>query len=378
MEKFSAFRDPGTGIQPFLTPIPPLGAESILTKVLLPLRYISAILRTLLVLLLTLVYIASVRGVCLILLPIPPVYRLVEHLLTYILGRSALFILGISWISVEQVTRKRGRGIGTNERWKPRAGDIIVSNWASWIDVLWLSISFNPIFVLPISEAIPEHSRSSTPTKLSPGRRTGTGSAYIRSSDIATVPRIPILGFQVVSLFKMITLTGHVPPFDLGSRKTTLEEIRRTASRPIVVFPECTTSNGRGLLRFANVFHQNVPVKKYQVFILCVRYDPPTILSPTLSYSIPSNMFNPLSHMFCLGMSLSSAQMSIRLLKPSESPGSQLFISSEILSDYTGEDQLSETCAVLIAHLGKLKRTRMGWEEKSSFLEFYNGKGKSR
>jgi hypothetical protein len=70
--------------------------------------------------------------------------------------------------------------------------------------------------------------------------------------------------------------------------------------------------------------------------------------------------------------------MSIRLLKPSESPGSQLFISSDILSDYTGEDQLSETCAVLIAHLGKLKRTGMGWEEKSSFLEFYNGKSKSR
>ena len=41
-------------------------------------------------------------------LPIPLLYRLVEHLLTYILGRSALFILGIFWISVEQVTRKRG------------------------------------------------------------------------------------------------------------------------------------------------------------------------------------------------------------------------------------------------------------------------------
>jgi hypothetical protein len=194
----------------------------------------------------------------------------------------------------------------------------------------------------------------------------------------------------------MITMAGHVPPFGISPKKSTLEEIRRTASRPIVVFPECTTSNGRGLLRFADVFHQDVPVKKYQVFIACVRYvlnfffnfdlailyisryDPPTVLSPTLSYSIPSNTFNPLLHVFSLGMSLSSAQMSIRLMKPSESPGSQLFISSEILSEYTGEDQLSETCAVLIAHLGKLKRTGMGWEEKSSFLEFYNSKSKSK
>jgi len=357
--------------------VPPLGAESILTKILLPLRYILAIFRTSLVLLLALVYVISVRGVCLVLLPIPPLHRLVEHLFIYTLGRSALFILGIFWISVEQATRKRGRVLGINESWRPCAGDIIVSNWTSWVDVLWLSIRFNPIFVLPISEAVPKHlasSRSSTPIKQKPGRRTGTGSANIQSPSTATVPRIPILGFQVVSLFKMITLVGQVPPFDISPKKGTLEEIRRTASRPIVVFPECTTSNGRGLLRFADVFHQDVPVKKYQVFVACVRYDAPTVLSPTLSHSIPSNRFNPLSHVFSLGMSLSSAQMSIRLLKPSESPGSQLFISSEILSEYKGEDQLSETCAVLIAHLGKLKRTGMGWEEKSSFLDFYNTK----
>ena len=113
--------------QPFLTPIPPLGSQLILAKVLLPLRYILATVRTLLVLLLALIYVVLVRGVCLILvklpisssfyhlliyitskLPIPPVYRLVEHLFTYIIGRSALFILGLLWISVEQVTRKRG------------------------------------------------------------------------------------------------------------------------------------------------------------------------------------------------------------------------------------------------------------------------------
>ena len=34
------------------------------------------------------------------------------------------------------------RGPGKNERWRPCAGDIIVSNWTSWVDVLWLSIRF--------------------------------------------------------------------------------------------------------------------------------------------------------------------------------------------------------------------------------------------
>lgn len=66
--------------------------------------------------------------------------------------------------------------------------------------------------------------------------------------------------------------------------------------------------------------------------------------------------------------------LSIRLLPPSEGPSSPLFLASEILSNYDGDDQLSEACAILIAQLGKLKRTGMGWEDKHSFLQFYKSK----
>jgi len=71
----------------------------------------------------------------------------------------------------------------------------------------------------------------------------------------------------------MIGLTGRVPPFGnaLAGSVWTLEELRSKSSKPLVVFPECTTSNGRGLLRFASVFCQNVPVKNYQVFVMNVR-----------------------------------------------------------------------------------------------------------
>jgi hypothetical protein len=106
------------------------------------------------------------------------------------------------------------------------------------------------------------------------------------------------------------------------------------------------------------------------------RYDPPALLAPTLTHTIPSSTWNPLSHLFWLNTSLSAAEISIRLLAPSESPGSQIFIASEILADYSGDDQLSETCATLIAQMGKLKRTGLGWEDKSNFLEFYRGKSK--
>ncbi|KAH9482933.1 hypothetical protein JR316_0005033 [Psilocybe cubensis] len=377
MEKFSAYRDPGTGIQPFLTPVPPLGAEFV-AKVTLPVRYILAVVRTALVLTLALIYIILVKGLFLVFYPIPPLYRTIDNLFTYVIGRTALFTLGLFWINVEQFNRKRVRGPKLVEKCSPKAADVIVSNWASWIDVVWLAIRFNPIFVLPVPVSLPEStvaSRASTPVSHTPGRRTGTGSANIQVASRTTTLRVPISGFRQLSLLSMIIHTGGVPPY--GSMECRpLEDIRRSASRPIVVFPECTTSNGRGLLRFADVFRQTVPVKKFQVFVVSIRYDPPTNLAPTLTHTMPSRIFNPLPHIFSLGTALSSAQMSIRLLAPSESPSSQLFMVHEVLSDYAGEDQLSETCAHLISQMGKLKRMGLGWEEKYHFLDFYKGKSK--
>ncbi|KAG5637843.1 hypothetical protein H0H81_003048 [Sphagnurus paluster] len=218
---------------------------------------------------------------------------------------------------------------------------------------------------------------NSTPISYAPGRRTGTGSANVQSPRKTTTLPGTILGFRRVSLLSMITFTGQVPPFGHSASTasySSLEDLRKAAERPIVVFPECTTSNGRGLLRFAKVFQTEVPVKKYQVFVMCVRYDPPTSLAPTLTLSIPS-LLNPLPHLFSLAASLSPPAISIRLLAPSESPSSQLFVVSEIITDATfNDDQLAEVCAALVAQIGKMKRTGMGWEDKASFLEFYRGK----
>lgn len=85
---------------------------------------------------------------------------------------------------------------------------------------------------------------------------------------------MPIAGFRQMSLFGILRATGHVPeavqPGSPGIKS--LEDIRSSADRPVVVFPECTTSNGRGLLRFAELFKGvSVPVTKFKVFVMCVR-----------------------------------------------------------------------------------------------------------
>lgn len=48
-------------------------------------------------------------------------------------------------------------------------------------------------------------------------------------------------------------------------------------------------------------------------------------------------------------------------------------MANEVITGSAGEDQLAEACATLIAQIGKMKRTGMGWEEKANFLEFYRG-----
>ncbi|TFY83827.1 hypothetical protein EWM64_g190 [Hericium alpestre] len=327
MEKYSAYRDPGTGIQ----------------------------------------------------YPIPPLYRIVTHLFTAILSRSALLFLGLWWIPVESVTRKRGRGNNKPESWNPKAGDLIVANWCSWIELLWLAFRFNPVFVLPVSEPVQAPKEQvATPISRTPGRRTGTGSANIVSQATrAPTTRAPIVGFQQVSLLTIICHAGKMPrsTTDVGSNYQSLKEIQRQAGRPVVVFPECTTSNGRGLLRFADVFKgYGVPTKGFRVFMACFRYDPPTALSPSMALSIPSSSLNPLPHLFSLASSLKPLVLSVRLLAPSDGPSSPTFIASEVISGEISDDTLSAVSAGLIAQLGKFKRVTLGWEDKAFFLEFYHQK----
>ncbi|KAF8489121.1 hypothetical protein JB92DRAFT_2820141 [Gautieria morchelliformis] len=380
MEKYSAYRDAGTGIQPFLNPVPPT-VSSLLATALLPFRYIIGALRIVLLLLVGILYLFLTEVVLYVFYPVPPLHKFISWAFTAVSARLALLVLGLWWIPVTYVARRRGRSVPMKEPWKPKAGDIIVSNWASWVEVLWLAFRFNPIFVLPSPVPVDQYSaRANISQSNVTGRRTGTGSAAI-SSSVSRPPavRVPIQGFHTVSLLKMICSTGLVPPFKgLVGDARPLKSIRKDATRPVVVFPECTTSNGRALLRFAQVFDESVPVKAFKVFVMCVRYDPPTLYTPTLTCSIPSySAFNPLAHLFHVASSLSLAlpqSLSIRLLYPAESPSSGSFLASDILAAGGYKDDLTEACSVLIGQLGKMRITGQAWEDKFAFLEFYRAK----
>ena len=93
-----------------------------------------------------------------------------------------------------------------------------------------------------------------------------------------------------------------------------------------------------------------------------------------MSHSIPSSTLNPIPHFFALTTSLVPFTMSIRLLSSADSPSSGSFLASEFLADSKRDDYLTEACASLIGHIGKMKRVGFGWEDKAAFLEFYKSK----
>ncbi|CAE6486569.1 unnamed protein product [Rhizoctonia solani] len=192
-----------------------------------------------------------------------------------------------------------------------------------------------------------------------------------------------ILGFRRVSFLEVIFATGQVPPYGSSTSTitTTIEDIRAQSDRPLVVFPECTTSNGRALIRFADVFiagkgkHIKHPVKGFKMYIMCARYDPPTPTTPSPTHSIPSQLGsfpNPAHHILKLLFAPALAQsLSIRMVAPSDSPSSGSFMASEVILDngIAPADEISEACAVLMAQAAKLKRVGMGWEDKAA--DFY-------
>ncbi|KAG2077522.1 hypothetical protein BDR04DRAFT_1088574 [Suillus decipiens] len=372
MEKFSSFRDPGTGIQPFLAPVPPQERDLFIT-ILIPIKAVVAVTRTAVIIVLISIHFVLVHVIGFICRPVPPLQDVISWLGTALLARLALYVIGFWSMPTELIARKRGK-IPEN-KWNPRAGDLIVSNWSSWIEVLWLAYQYNPLFVLPVANTPTASSaRDASSISYTPGRKTGTGSAAVSSFDrVLSSPEV-IRGFRQVSLLEIISSTGNTPSAPSSVPLRSLDDIRRSARSPVVVFPECTTSNGRGLLRFADVFNgASVPTKGYNLFLMCVRYDPPTSSQPSLSHSVPGTTLNPLPHMFQICTSLSPQSISIRQLPLSESPSSQLFMVNEVVPE-PRSDVLAEVCAVLIARMGKMKRVGLGWEDKYAFLDFYRGR----
>lgn len=249
MEKYSRFRDSGTGIQVFLTPLPSSTSASSLKSLLFAPSLLIGLARALLLLILIAVW-------ALLSSTIGATSRGAKGAIHAILGQAALLVMGFSLVKTETVALKnRGRAAALSANranpFEPKRGDIVLSNFSSWLDILIAVIKFNPVFLLPVvapSSATPA-ALSSSQAKPSPARRRNAGASVVTETNAKQAQASPaadqtrekrFLGFQEASLWQALTSAGRTPLIhgkDTSSFKD-LATIAKEAAGPIMVFPE--------------------------------------------------------------------------------------------------------------------------------------------
>ncbi|KAK4114853.1 hypothetical protein N656DRAFT_705483 [Canariomyces notabilis] len=222
MEKFSQFRDKGSGISPFIPATTPSSALTVITSTFL--------------VLLRLPFFLAYSALYFLLLHHLPLPVFARKLLLWTL----LAIPGIWWVDLQLDGVKRGSLSQQPPSRVPHPRSVIAANFTSPIDALYLAAIFDPIFV----------------------------AAY---PNLRKVRRISL--FAAISAALSATNNGDDDGLtDLG------ELLARHPDRVIAVFPECGTTNGKGILPLSPCLLGAPP--ETAVFPVSMRYTPPDITTP--------------------------------------------------------------------------------------------------
>ncbi|CAG8516998.1 10774_t:CDS:2 [Ambispora gerdemannii] len=354
MEKYSRWRDSGTGIQPFLPPVPSRNESNFFKTIGKALSFllksVLGLAKFLLVILATLLLFLIVNVLGLLLIKVKTLHRVYHYIFTCILARIALFFMGFYWIRTERVSLRRGRvntlkSRSTIDSTRIKSGDVIVSNWTSYVELIYLAFRYDPVFT----------------------------EFYVSTNTL-----------RPISLWTAIMITGRYPELNppSGVKAYSITELSKLAKSndmgPIVVFPEATTSNGRALLKFNPVFKQlSLPVEDFQILILNVKYEYENF-SPTYTAG------NKFWHFIRLCSEFKN-QMNVKFLAADESPSSSSFtsITTTALTNtstpysaakaatLTQEDQTGYQIISLIGQMSRLRKTNLGIQDKRDFLEYY-------
>lgn len=223
MEKYSQFRDRGSGISPFMP------NQSQVSSIALVGNTILFLLRLPLFVL--------VGGFFFLLLAHLPVPRFIRQVYLWCLTT----VSGIWWKDLQVDGVKRGH-LSEQPGRTPQSGAIIAAQFTSPIDALYLGAIFDPVF-----------------TRSYPG-----------------TAKVELISLRQAVLLALAPV--RVAPAD-PKKLTTLRKILADNPRRVVaVFPECTTTNGKGLLPLSpSLLSAPAEAKIYPVSI---RYTPQDITSP--------------------------------------------------------------------------------------------------
>lgn len=228
----------------------------------------------------------------------------------------------------------------------PQPSSIIASSFTSPIDALYLAAIFDPIFT-------------------------------------ASYPSSRLV--QQISLFQTV-LYAFQPPRQrppANARLVDLETlIRQNPNRSIAVFPECTTTNGRGILPFSGSLLTAPRASK--IFPISLRYTPADITTPLpVTYvSFLWNLNSKPTHCIRVRIAESVHNTSRPPTKDVNHPESvhddtasstdTLLDSADVDGTNAAEKLVLNKVAEALARLGRVKRVGLGVNDKIGFVKVWS------
>ncbi|KAL9111251.1 MAG: hypothetical protein Q9227_004329 [Pyrenula ochraceoflavens] len=352
MEKYSQFRDRGSGIAPFLpiSPPPP-------TFLTLPLSvFLLAIRLPPLITLFTLYFTILTH------LPLGPTPRKVLHW-------TFFGISGIWWIDL-RIDGVRKGSINHAEH-LPGPGDIIASSYASPLDAIYLATVFDPVF----TASWPNEKR---------------------------VMQISLLA----ATWRALRAPEIKPPSSAIPHLISLAELRKKhPRRPIVVFPECTPSNNRGILPLSRSL-LSAP-REARVFPVSLKYEKADVTTPVpgwwagigFLWALCGEWGHAVRARFAGGVKNETGR---EMAEAEEENGTAISAEEQWNGNDAGsgfdsgfpinrkkpENGAAETNEIsreeqifldkigeALARLGRIKRVGLGVREKAEFVKAYQGRG---
>jgi 1-acyl-sn-glycerol-3-phosphate acyltransferase len=261
MEKFSAWRDKGTGVAPFL---PPSSARAWAWWPHAPVYVVVWPLRMLLLLVLSVWFtvMSVVAALLRLAVPLRGLSRLFERYYVALGARAALLFLGFVHVRSEAVSLRRSSVARRADAQRadaaaPQHGDVIVCNHASFVDVLYFAFRFGASFAFPArhwaADARPP------------------ASVVLASSPLRALQ----LTFGHFGAGRRGALAAAGELFSSPSAVSIGEASERAFQQrlgPIVLFAEGCASNGRAVLPFVPVLVRAALPARARVHVMALKY----------------------------------------------------------------------------------------------------------
>lgn len=249
-----------------------------------------------------------------------------------------LAIPGLWWVDLQLDGVRRGSLSQQPASRVPHPGSVIAANFTSPIDALYLAAVFDPIFV------------ASYP-----------GSPRVRHISLARA--------ILTALSRALQLNEIVGPFADGDVTDLPALMARHPDRVVAVFPECGTTNGRGILPLSPCLLA-VPADR-AIFPLSMRYTPPDVTTP-----VPGPRAWPAFLWKLLGRPTHCIRVRIAegVYNTTQAPNGNSAAGAPthdlIRDERTAEQQrLLDRVADALARLGRAKRVALTMRDKQAFVE---------